>query len=110
MAPAHPPIAYRLACLHADLAERSATYASSLRLATGPPVGSTFSLGTHASGAPPPSDAAVATLMSQMLSEPVSSRADRDDANLARTTAAAVADALQQITVQGKHEVLVSIG
>jgi len=94
----------------AYLAERTATYAATLRPATGPAPGSKLSLSPPPSA--PPSAAVVESLVERLLlSESTSdAAAEQADAALVRSTAAAAATAVNGLAVQSKHEVLVTVG
>jgi len=94
----------------AYLAERTATYAATLRPATGPAPGSKLSLSPPPSA--PPSAAVVESLVERLLlSESTSdAAAEQADATLVRSTAAAAATAVNGLAVQSKHEVLVTVG
>lgn len=88
------------------LAERAANYASVVRPAVGPPVGSSLSL------RPPsrqqPSGPTLEAVLQRCLAAADASQADADEVALARATAAAAAKALSDVSVRGKHEVLVT--
>lgn len=89
------------------LAERAASYAATLKPVDGPAAGSTVSLTPPA--APPPSAAAVEAALERLLAA-ADTPADPEAASLAASTAAAVGEAMAGLQVQGKHEVLVSVG
>lgn len=91
------------------LTERSAAYAATLRPSEGPLAASVLSLDPPSQpaeqSAPLPSsvEAALATLVAEPDMDPA-------DVSLAKATAAAVGSALGSISVQGHHEVLVTVG
>ena len=87
------------------LAERASHYAHTMRVADGPPVGSTISLKPPPASPPPAS--AVEAALGRVLDVPP---ADPRALELARSTAAALGEAMAGLAVQGKHEVSVSVG
>ena len=88
------------------LAERAGAYAATLRPAKGPAAGSVLTLAPPPT--PPPGAPAVEAALQKLLAEPTG--ASKADAALARSTAEEMEKAVSGIAVQGKHEVLVSVG
>ena len=94
------------------LHDRAATYAATLRPSEGPLAGSVISLAAPAAAAAGvdaqgPSAAAIEAALDKMFAAPPT---DPTEIDFARETAAAVSGALSSIGVQGKHDVLVSVG
>lgn len=84
------------------LADRAATYASTLRPAVGPPAGSTLPL-KPPPGSQAPTTTEIEECMQRLLAAPPT---DPEETALVRAAAASAAAALASVAVHGKHEVL----
>lgn len=91
----------------AYLAERASHYAQTIKPSDGPSAGATISL------APPPCTPPAAYAVEEVLEKLLAAAAaptEPKEAALARSTAAAIGEAMGGLAVQGKHEVNVSFG
>jgi len=88
------------------LAERAASYATTLRPTVGPPAGSTVPLKPPPTSGAPPTIEAIEDLMQRLLAAPST---DPEETALARSMAASADAALGAVAVHGKHEVLVAM-
>jgi hypothetical protein len=104
------PVSHEAPVLDAAyLHERAASYAATLRPSDGPIAGTDISLAQASTPAPPPAAHSVEAAIERLLHAAATSQ-DAADAALARATTEAVGGAIGGLAVQGKHEVLVTVG